>query len=59
MQDFLTPVFVLIVVMFPRVSMLCETKESGSGESGCADFEYNISFLIKRKIPICINPSIV
>ena len=29
-----------------------EAKESGSGQSGCADFEYDISILIKRRFPV-------
>ena len=49
MQDFMVPVFVLLLISFPRVSVPYEAKESGSGQSGCADFEYDISILIKRR----------
>jgi len=50
MQDFTAPVFVLL--SFPRVSMPYEAKESDSGQSGCADFEYDINILIKRRFPV-------
>ena len=44
MQDFKAPVFVLVVVKFPRVFVPYEAKESSYGQSGYADFKYNISF---------------
>jgi len=55
MQDFTAPVFVLFSLSFLRVSMLYETKESGFGQSGCADFEYDIIILIKRRFPVAHN----
>ena len=35
-----------------------EAKESGSGQSGCADFEYDISILIKRRFPVVHNKNL-
>jgi len=49
MQDFIAPVFVLLLISFPQVSVPYEAKESSSGQNGCADFEYDISILIKRR----------
>ena len=51
MQDFTASVFVLLL-SFPRVSVPYEAKENGSGQSGCIDFEYDISILIKRRFPV-------
>jgi len=48
MGDFTAPAFVFVVVKVPRVSVPCEAKESGSGQSGCADFEYNINFFDQK-----------
>jgi len=41
-----------MLLSFPWVSMPYEAKESGSGQSGCTDFEYDISILIKRCFPV-------
>jgi len=54
MQDFTAPVFVLLL-SFPRVSVPYDAKESGSGQSGCANFEYDISILIKRHFSVAHN----
>jgi len=43
-----TPVFVFVVVKFLRGSVPYKALKSGSGQSGCADIECKISFLIKR-----------
>jgi len=52
MQDFTAPVFVLLLDKFLRVSVPYEAKESGSRQSGCADFEYDIGIWIKRRFPV-------
>jgi len=54
-QDFMTPVFVLLLLSFLQVFVPYEAKESGSGQSGCADFEFDISVLIKRRFPVAHN----
>ena len=51
-QDFTAPVLVLLQSSFLRVSVPYEAKESGSGQSKCADFEYDIGILIKRHFPV-------
>jgi len=51
-QDFTAPVFVLLLLSFPLVGVPYEAKENGSGQSGCADFENDISILIKRRFPV-------
>ena len=48
MRDFMALVFVSVAVKFLRVSVYYDAKESGSGQSGCADFEYIISFFDQK-----------
>jgi len=43
----------LLFSSFQRVSVPYEAKESGSGQSGCADFEYDMSILIKDVFQWC------
>ena len=45
-------VSVFVVVKVQQVSVPYEPNESGCWQSGCADFEYNISFLIKNRFTV-------
>jgi len=45
-------VFVFLLSSFLLVSVPYGAKQGRSGQSGFADFEYDISILIKRRFPV-------